>query len=81
MKFRNFINAVKMNLGATKVNDYQTAFVVWGFDDDDELTLRVFFLYFTFHKWSTPIIRICLSSFYPLTDGNSKEYWRKCCKI
>lgn len=51
-------------------------FIKWGHDREGDLTLKVGPIYFTFYKWSSPIIwsgkRV---GFVPMNDMNSKGYY------
>jgi hypothetical protein len=55
---------------------FRQRFLKWGYDNEGDFTLQVVFVYFTFYKWSSPIVRVKDVGFVPLNDGNSKEIWR-----
>ena len=50
---------------------------VWGHDNEGDLALRVDDKVYVFYKWANPIVREYKEEeFIPLTDENSKDYWR-----
>ena len=50
----------------------------WGFDDDGDFSLKVWFFIFSFYKWADPTIQYSWETgFKPLNNSNAKHYWRK----